>query len=311
METGIDIPKDDIPKDDIPKDDIPKDWQRLADSLVRSQWRRVVVLGASDRGKSTFCRFLAQQLVDAGIGVCLLDADPGQKMLGPPACVTAGRFGGSGRSGQPMLYFVGGTDPARRIGSIVAGAARLAGAVTDRLLVNTSGLVDGPGYSLKRLKIDALRPDHIVVITRGSELDALLAPLPPACVHRLAPSPAAHGKSAAARAAARQAALANALRGARTHSLRDLVFEMLQRDSPTAGEACLCSLADRDGTEHALGIARDIDRTAGTATVLAPVVARRIHRVRIGMVLKDDRLAALPEPANQAPAGNRQRSRGA
>src|SRR4051812_11475586 len=198
METGIEIPKDDILKDDI-----PKDWQRLADSLVRSQWQRVVVLGAADRGKSTFCRFLGQQLVDAGIGVSLLNADPGQKMLGPPACVTAGHFGGSGRFSRPMLYFVGGTDPARRIGSIIAGAARLAYAVSDRLLVNTSGLVDGSGYSLKRLKIDALCPDHIVAIARGSELDALLAPLPPVRVHRLAPSPAAHGKSASARAAAR------------------------------------------------------------------------------------------------------------
>jgi polynucleotide 5'-kinase involved in rRNA processing len=68
------------------------DWQHLADDLVRSAWRRVVVLGASDRGKSTFCRFLAQQLALADVGMSLLDADPGQKMLGPPACVTAGYF---------------------------------------------------------------------------------------------------------------------------------------------------------------------------------------------------------------------------
>src|SRR3954453_16489645 len=74
--------------------DIPEDWCRLAEDLVRSDWRRVLVVGAVDRGKSTFCRFLAQQLAIAGIGVTLLDTDPGQKMLGPPACVTAGPLGG-------------------------------------------------------------------------------------------------------------------------------------------------------------------------------------------------------------------------
>ncbi|MFL5288292.1 MAG: Clp1/GlmU family protein [Rhodopila sp.] len=301
METGIDV---------------PKDWRRLADDLVRSEWRRVVVLGASDRGKSTFCRFLAQQLAVAGAGVTLLDADPGQKMLGPPACVTAGHFDGSGRSGPSKLYFVGGTDPARRIGGIVAGAARLAYAVPERLLVNTSGLINGPGHTLKRLKIDALCPDHIVAIARGIELDALLTPLPPARVHRLAPSPAAHGKTAAARAAARQAALSSALQGARERRLNRLVFQMLERDGPAAGEAHpgelrLCSLADRDGTEHGLGILSDADMTDGTATVLTPVGSRRIHRVRIGTVLQDEVLARLPELAGLPSVGNRQRSSGA
>src|SRR3954447_24834586 len=136
--------------------DIPEDWCRLAEDLVRSDWRRVVVLGAVDRGGSNFFPFLPPQLAFAGIGVTLLDTDPGQKMLGPPACVTAGPLGGSARADRPALYFVGGTDPARRIGSIVAGAARLAYAASGRLLVNTSGLIDGPGHSLKRLKIDAL-----------------------------------------------------------------------------------------------------------------------------------------------------------
>jgi polynucleotide 5'-hydroxyl-kinase GRC3/NOL9 len=287
--------------------DVPQDWRLLAEDLVRSDWRRVVVLGATDRGKSTFCRFLVQRLTAAGIGGTLLDTDPGQKMLGPPACVTAGDFDAAGRSGPPALYFVGGTDPARRIGSIVAGAARLAYAARERLLVNTTGLIDGPGYSLKRLKIDALCPDRIVAIGRGSELDALLAPLPSVRVHRLKPSPAAHGKSAAARAAARRAALADALRGARERTLKAVVFEMLERDGPAAdGEVRLCSLADRDGTEHGLGILRYADRTSGTATVLTPIAAGRIHRVRIGMVLKDDMLAGLADPPD---GGNRERQR--
>ena len=279
--------------------DVPEDWRRLADDLVRSRWRRVVVLGASDRGKSTFCRFLGQQLGVAGVGVSLLDADPGQKMLGPPACVTAGSFENAGQCRPAMLYFVGGTDPAARIGSIVAGVVRLASAVPERLLINTSGLVDGPGRMLKRLKIDALCPDHIVAIALGDELDGLLAPLPPIRVHRLAPSPAAHGKSAAARAAARQAGLALALEGARACRLDGLVFEMLERGG-SAGESDprkprLCSVADGAGIERGLGVLWDADRAGGTATVVTSVGRSLIRRVRVGMIVPEAVLAVLPK----------------
>jgi polynucleotide 5'-kinase involved in rRNA processing len=44
---------------------------------------------------------------------------------------------------------------------VVAATARLAAAAcVDRLLVNTSGLVTGPGVALKRWKIEALNPDR-------------------------------------------------------------------------------------------------------------------------------------------------------
>src|SRR5690349_14561373 len=62
-----------------------------------------------------------------------------------------------------------------------------------------------------------------------------------------------------------------------------------------------------DGTEHGLGILRHADRTSGTATVLTPVAVDRIHRVRIGIVFKDDMLADPPNGGNR----ERQRSSGA
>ena len=39
--------------------DVPLLWQQLAEDLAAAtDWRRVVVLGATDMGKSTLCRFL-------------------------------------------------------------------------------------------------------------------------------------------------------------------------------------------------------------------------------------------------------------
>jgi polynucleotide 5'-hydroxyl-kinase GRC3/NOL9 len=278
METGIDI---------------PEDWSRFAELLTISPWRRVLVLGAGDRGKSTLCRFLA---ADPRLGKpWLLDTDPGQKLIGPPACVTAGPIGGA----SPRLYFVGGVDPVRRIAMIVAGAARLAsGLVEDRsagrLLINTGGMVDGPGRLLKRLKIDALRPDWIVALQHGEELEPLLAPLPPGRVHRLAPSPAAFGKTPLARAALRQAALSEALRGARSLDLSCVVYEMLERSNGLE-QHCgkLCGLTDRDGEEQGIGVLTGADVPAGTATVFTSVPPDRIRRIRIGMALKPEILAAV------------------
>lgn len=274
---------------------IPDEWRWLFDSLAASPWRRLVVLGAADRGKSTFCRALTRHLDAAGLAASVLDTDPGQKMLGPPACVTAGAIGAASGGVRPGLYFVGGTDAARRIGGIVAGSARLALDAGERLVVNTGGLVDGPGRVLKRLKLDALRPDRIVALVRPGELDALLAPLPPARLHRLSPAPAARTKSAARRARARRHAFAEALRGAREHEVSGLAVEVLDRDGPALDAAPrLCGLADDDGDEHGLGILRRADPLRGTATVLTPVCLNRVRRLRVGMVLPDEVAALVP-----------------
>ena len=40
--------------------DIAEDWRDLSHRLDRESWPRVLVLGAADAGKSTFCRYLAQ-----------------------------------------------------------------------------------------------------------------------------------------------------------------------------------------------------------------------------------------------------------
>ena len=57
---------------------------------------RVLVLGAPDAGKSTFRGMLLAHAAGQSRRAALLDADPGQKHVGPPACVTLGRMGEGG-----------------------------------------------------------------------------------------------------------------------------------------------------------------------------------------------------------------------
>ncbi len=159
---------------------VPPGWDAAAQHIHRHGFRRVLVLGAKDTGKSTFCRFLAETAAQSGRSTALLDTDVGQKLVGPPACVTMDDPQGL------SLAFVGTTNPVLGWPRLVEGTRRLAQQTdADCLIVNTSGLLTGPGRSLKAAKIDALRPDLLIAVGEGQSLDAIAhdaSVLPSLCV---------------------------------------------------------------------------------------------------------------------------------
>ena len=246
-----------------------------------------MVLGGRDVGKSSFCRALAERLA-AGTGpVHLLDCDLGQKLVGPPACVTLAMFA-EGDFRLQAMRFLGVTNPATDMAGVVAACARLANRAGDgRLIVNTSGLISGPGVPLKRWKVEALDPDCLVAIAYAGELEQVLAPLPRSSVMRLSPSTAARTKSSSQRALGRDAALKEALRRAVRQPLGDAVVEELVRHPPPPGTLRVCGLADADGEDMSVGLAR----ATGTAIepwVFTAPVPRQIFRIRLGMAAESE-----------------------
>ena len=65
---------------------VNREWRKLANQIVKPQ-QIVLVIGATDTGKSTFCRFLADYTLAAGRKVACVDADIGQSRIGPPTTV--------------------------------------------------------------------------------------------------------------------------------------------------------------------------------------------------------------------------------
>jgi len=65
---------------------INPDWKRLASRIVMPN-QRVLVLGPSDAGKSTFCRYLIDYACTASLKVAFVDADVGQSQIGPPTTI--------------------------------------------------------------------------------------------------------------------------------------------------------------------------------------------------------------------------------
>src|SRR3954471_20845945 len=98
---------------------VPPGWSTAVAAITHPDVRRVMVIGAADIGKSTFCRVLLGAARASGRTAALLDADVGQKTVGPPACVTASEASGS------RLVFVGTTDPVRGWRCVVDGTRTL------------------------------------------------------------------------------------------------------------------------------------------------------------------------------------------
>ncbi len=192
----------------------------------------VLLLGATDTGKTTFALAAAAALARSGRGVALLDCDLGQSEVGPPGTVGVA-LAAAGRSepiraGRDLDFlqaaFVGATSPASHtLGAAVAAcrmarAARQAVPRPELLLVDTPGWVQGAAAcDFARRLCDLLQADTVLAFTRGDEMDALLAAfrgLKSPRVWRVTPDAGAARKTPAARAARRAARFASALEGA-------------------------------------------------------------------------------------------------
>ena len=234
--------------------------------------RRIVVLGATDAGKSTFIRLFVRQ---ADRPVALIDLDPGQKMIGPPGTASLGCLD---PDRLEKFIFLGSTS-ASNIGAIArAGAAFAAAAGEERaFIVNTSGFVLGLGARLQGLTVRSIAPDLVVGI--GPEASVLLASAEGVERFQLERSPAARRKSPAARAAIRQAAFEQALSGAGALQLDDVPFwpaSPAHAEAPAADALPVCALADKDGTDMCIGVLEP------TGIVHAPPPPQAPALIRLG-----------------------------
>lgn len=190
--------------------DIPVAWERSATQIMQHKWRKVLVLGGIDRGKSTYCRFLSQRCLAAGIRVAVIDADVGQKDLGPPAALTLGYPEAEvpwAEIRPAAMYFVGATSPVGHLVPMLVGIRHLLDAArASVVIINTTGLIHDVGRVLKSYKIEAVQPDVIVAIEHGRELTAITRAYRHYRLLRLPPSPQAVSKTSQQRKAARERA---------------------------------------------------------------------------------------------------------
>ncbi|MDH5616381.1 MAG: Clp1/GlmU family protein, partial [Acidimicrobiia bacterium] len=138
----------------------------LVDRLIHKNGI-IMLIGAPDTGKTTLARQLLAAGVVLGRTAAYIDADVGQTMVGPPACVGLKWV----RSQEDMedfsqaddLRFVGSVSPERLVLQEVLATATLVEVARERadlIIIDTTGAVSGvTGQTLKYHKMELCRPD--------------------------------------------------------------------------------------------------------------------------------------------------------
>jgi polynucleotide 5'-hydroxyl-kinase GRC3/NOL9 len=273
-------------------------WPALLSEVQRHPGR-VIVCGAPDSGKSTFCWWLAEALSAAG-RVAVVDADVGQSRIGPPACVGWRMLGASACE----TYFVGDVAPVSRPTACLAGTVRLARraqrAGADWTIVDTTGWVSGPGaLNLKHSKVDLLAPVRLVLIAREGELDGVARPWrrgSRVAIDRLEPRALAV-KTSVERARWRETRFGEWLAGS---SLRDVDLGSLSLVNtppldadPALLHGLLVGFLDAEGLMITLGLLQSVDWRESRAVVLCRPEALGAVGLRFGLIaLNPDGTAA-------------------
>jgi polynucleotide 5'-hydroxyl-kinase GRC3/NOL9 len=145
----------------------------------------VMLVGAPDTGKSTLSRQIIAQGLEMGRAVAYVDADVGQSTVGPPTCVGLKWI----RSPDDLhtlaqaddMRFVGSISPDRLVLQQVLSTATLVEVArpnADLIVIDTTGAVSGVvGQTLKYHKMELCRPDLVIALQRGGEMEPIVGML--------------------------------------------------------------------------------------------------------------------------------------
>jgi len=178
-----------------PEEEPYDEWVEVADSILSTCPApcTVIVLGATDSGKTSFSALLANRGILRGLKVAVIDADVGQADIGPPGFVGLAYPRGWVswlRFLEPeMLRFIGSIEPSPLVGRIIAAClelqARAVGDGAQLVVVDSDGWVEG--WAAIEYKVDmirALKSNYIVVIGDDS-LAGYVAKIFPGRVYKL------------------------------------------------------------------------------------------------------------------------------
>jgi len=144
---------------------------------------KVMILGGVDSGKTTLAVFLTNELLKNGFKVGVIDSDVGQKGILPPGLISLGFpekvFNSLEEIKAEKHYFVGTITPNQFFGEMITGVKLLVNEALDTadvVIIDTTGLIHGPGVELKRMKIEVIQPEIILALQKNDELENIIRP---------------------------------------------------------------------------------------------------------------------------------------
>ena len=278
----------------------PKEWGDLLADLMEEGRGLVYVLGATDTGKSTLCRYLVGACASSHT-VALLDGDTGQSTIGPPSTIGLAQYVGSGKEQvSTHLRFAGSTSPRGHFLEFVVGMKRLceqALLAAEITVIDSAGFVEGRAAAEFQFHvIDLISPDHLVAIPRKRELDPVLANFSmrkTMQVHRFPVAEKVAIRSSSERKAARNEQFASYFSHACRQKipLQGLGFHgrMPETFRSADWKHLLIAFCDPDQLVLALGIVEHLDLSKNTIDVFAPRFRRQtLASVHVGSIRLED-----------------------
>lgn len=273
--------------------DIPAEWEASAQEIIENKLQKILIVGATDRGKSTFIGFLSRNLREAKFQTAVVDADVGQKDIGPPSTITLGYPEGQADLSKvrpERFYFVGDVTPAGHLVPMVVGTQLLVKAAeAPFIIIDTTGLVHGIGRLLKGYKIEAVRPDVIVAIQKEGEIEPILRAHRNRRIIRLGPSPQAKPKTVDDRRQARERAFRRYFESAPDVALpvEQIIYQRssffdIEAPEESLHKNLLCGLADENDVCLGIGIIKKLDLKRKKLWVITPVNGKKIRVVQLG-----------------------------
>ncbi|MCL5876497.1 MAG: hypothetical protein M1540_01635 [Candidatus Bathyarchaeota archaeon] len=209
---------------------VPASWSKPVQTVLGLEKKPVViiVLGASDTGKSSFCTYMVNKLAESKRTVAVIDGDLGQSDIGPSACV------GYSVASSPITelynlrflsgFFVGATSPVKAVPQTIKALNYMMTEATakqaDYILVNTDGFVSGEAairYKLSLIK--ELKPDVVVGVQIAGELEELMSYLGGGGLMMVEPSPAVNQRTPEKRKLLREMTYAKYLKKSKLHCI--------------------------------------------------------------------------------------------
>ncbi|MGA2681256.1 MAG: Clp1/GlmU family protein [Candidatus Bathyarchaeia archaeon] len=287
---------------------IPDSWNKPLETILIMQKKPVVVLvlGKIDSGKSSYCTYLVNKLLDGKCRVAVLDGDLGQSDIGSSGTVS---YAIASRPVAELYdlklenaFFVGVTSPMMAIVTVIEGLAALKAEILQRpvdfVVVNTDGWVEGDiAVRYKTELVKELKPDIIVGVQAADEINKLIENIGQA-VLKVELSSSLSQRTAEKRKSLREMTYARYLKDAKlqNYPISQVVVEppggLPKNQTPEKG--LLVGLYASASKFLGIGVLREINQVRRALKVQTAVSAKPL-RIVIGKVCLDEKLREIQD----------------
>ena len=144
-------------------------WNNIIDCIVKTNRKKIIIIGPSDTGKSTLTLFIANKLISRGFQPLIIDSDIGQGELAPPTCIGAKILVKQTidlSKGEPnRINFIGNIQPIGyelRIINCIKRIYKRLNKNNNVTIINTDGYIINNKRNYKIDLIEKINPDCII-----------------------------------------------------------------------------------------------------------------------------------------------------